>query len=160
MLDDGVLHPITLSDDEKENEGVVAPSCCLMGCCHFKLASVDSTPATTPPLENASPIPIPAMRLSTISSSASEETHVVSHQRCVHSKGKPKSMFHPYLGTDCCRHGRDSCVVGVFTTHATSVQNTWGSVSDDVSRSLVVVGNGWGHHDHQGIGFLGWNGWR
>ena len=62
VLDDGVLRPITPSDSEKENEGVVVASCCSASRRRFELASVDSTPATTPPPENASPIPIPAMR--------------------------------------------------------------------------------------------------
>ena len=97
MLDDGVLRPITPSDSEKENEDVVVPSCCAVGRQRFELASVDSTPATTPLPENASPIPIPAMRTSFSPSSVSEVTAVVSRQRCVRTKGRPKGLFHPYI---------------------------------------------------------------
>ena len=43
---------------------------------------------------------------------------------------------------------------------ATSLRGIGGSISDDVSGSFIAVGNGWGHRDRQGVGFLGWNGWH
>src|SRR5712691_9178888 len=98
---DGVLVPIEDEEHNKENVLCDRPATC--SCRRVRYEILDessesvSTPATSVPLENTSPIPIPYHAAVESAETSSGSTRVVGLQRCVPSRNHLKDKrFSPY----------------------------------------------------------------